>query len=747
MKKYLISFIFLTISLIANSCGWGPFIDVLRVQIFNYEAGVSTDYHNFYYSDRIFGPSIGGYSSIPQENIEEWYNFADKNVDKNDIIEFIYNYSIKDVENCRDSKNTDKYNKNTFCKALKNKNLTDIFNYIIYAKKIEKVLSDNDAWYGKYDIPALRMLVKEGKAKVENEDNIFLKQRYAYQVIVMLRYMKKYNEAIKYYKKEFEDFKYKNKTILKYWSLSHIATCQKKLGYKKTAQKNFLDVLYNSASKSLWVYMNLNKDYIETIKNQLTNEQYYSYIVSKNMHYPGRSFKDIKKLSKINQKHDLFKLLMIRELTKIEDWLLTKKYTGTTSYVYSKINYESDLDYCKKFTTFTKNILKNSDDKNKALWNLMLSHLYFLQKKYDKLEKYLKKSEKYISTKEEKLQYNFGSALLNIVEENDKKLAKDLNKIANTKFFNKNDSKTWINLIYTGFNYYKSENKHHKAALFLAYLLNDKNLKWNFWNDFIEVIFYLDKYANQQQVLNFIDMADKANNNRLYKFLLANFNFDKNYYLDLLGTMNLRKGNLKTALKYYKKINTDFWYDKQNYYRIYLKTNPFKAKYTYFNYPNIDSAYINKANFVEKLIEKRSLFENSSGHKKAKYAFELGNAYANMSYFGNNWYYVCYGRSIYGKRLIHTDFNTDVNKNYKECNKAFKYYDISLSETDDEKFKSKVYFASLGLYRDKKIHEDCKGHWYGCDTRNNKNFENPYLNNFEKELPDFYDKYFSNCSY
>jgi hypothetical protein len=163
-----------------------------------------------------------------------------------------------------------------------------------------------------------------------------------------------------------------------------------------------------------------------------------------------------------------------------------------------------------------------------------------------------------------------------------------------------------------------------------------------------------------------------------------------------------------------------------------------------------DINYCNKSFFVKQLIEKKQKYETAKLEEKGKIALELANAYFNMSYFGKNWHYVCYGKSVYGGSLYYTDFDTDVNENYKKCNIAFKYYDEAIKLLKNKELKSQTYFLAASVFtniKTFKFYSDVEG-WFDYDYDNSeKKITNPYLITFKKFSKEKYEFYLEECAF
>ena len=203
---------------------------------------------------------------------------------------------------------------------------------------------------------------------------------------------------------------------------------------------------------------------------------------------------------------------------------------------------------------------------------------------------------------------------------------------------------------------YHDKKQYETAALFMTYAISEGfTLSW--WN-FADPFLYLDKYASTEQVKKYLKIIENSDQNSLEYHLIKKYKYDKNRYLDLLGTIELRNGNLDEALDFDLQVDFDFW-QSSYHYSNYLSRNPFKEYFQNVQIertkiPYTDRMFENKAFFVTSLKGVSNLYNNAKGEEKGRYALMLANAYYNTTYFGKHWHYLAYGKSIYGGDLYFT---------------------------------------------------------------------------------------------
>lgn len=750
LNKYSILIKALILWILVVSCGPGPYIDETRIQLYHSAIKISKNLYPFFYSPYILNNNFSEFDKeayyLPYENLEEWNNYAGGGFNLQVIYDFIYNTP---TEKLLEADNFDNV-KNPFAKQLLLDDNENAVRYLGFAKMVENELNIWVKWDQVFDVPQINKLIERAKKIILVTDDIFLKQRYAYQIIVMYRYLDEYTKAINFYNEQFADISANDESIIKYWALSHVAYCKTKISDSpKEAQKDFLTVFYNVDLKKRYIFQVIDLEFIQTFYNELDEQQKYAYLVLEQLKNPGKSLKNLPKISDIDAENQLFILLMNREVNKIDDWVLSYDYSGFNFSTNSEIN--TDSLYLIKFTEYTKKILQNSSNDKKQMWKLMLAHLYFLQNDAVNAENFINQVDtNLLDDTETKLQYHIDRLLISSIKYDQyntnmaEALYPDLNFILSDTLYDFSQSKLLQSIFKSLYNRFLSIGNHEIAAVVMAFVeFSNFGYSYSWWT-FYSPKLYLDKYANFTQVKQFLDIVSVEGTNNFEKLLLKNYKkeYNDNEFYDLLGTIKLREGDLQSALEYYNKVDSNFYADFP--YSSYLNTNPFKNEFISKYDDMIDQRYNQKSYFVKTLIDKTNAFNNAKGVEKANLALELANAYFNMSYFGDNWLYDCYGWSVYGENLYYSDFNTEVNENYKTCSTAFKYYDIAINLFRKKRDKALAYYLAASVYT--KVYSYDPDYYWWYSNRYNNN-ENTYFNTFKSKIPKFFDFYFGSCTF
>ncbi|MBN2664119.1 MAG: hypothetical protein JXR68_10760 [Bacteroidales bacterium] len=751
LNKYSILIKALILWVLVVSCGPGPYFDETRIQLYHSSIKISKSLYPFFYSPYILNSNFSEFDLesyyLPYENIEEWNIYAGGGFDLQVIYDFIYNTP---TEKLLDADNFDNV-KNPFAKKLLLNNNENAVRYLGFAKNVEKELNNWVRWDQVFDVPQINKLIERAKKIILVTDDIFLKQRYAYQIIVMYRYLNDYAEAIDFYNEQFQNISPNDESIIKYWALSHVAYCKTKTSDSpKEAQKDFLTVFYNVDLKKKYIFQVIDLNFIQAFFDELDEQQKYAYLVLEQLKNPGKSLKYLPKISDIDAENQLFILLMNREVNKIDDWILSQAYFDF--YYSNNSSIKDDSIYLIKFTEYTKKIMQNSSNDKKQMWKLMLAHLYYLQNDELNAENFINQIDtNLLDDTETKLQFHIDRLLISSIKYDQynsnmaEALYTDLNFILSDTLYDFSQSKLLQSVFKSLYNRFLSIGNHEIAAVVMAFVESSYfGYSYSWWSINSPKLF-LDKYANFTQVKQFMDIVSVTGTNNFEKLLLKNYKneYNDNEFYDLLGTIKLREGDLQSALENYKKVNLNFYDDYP--YSSFLGTDPYKNKFVTNYYDMIDEKYNQKAYFVQTLIDKTNQYNITTGVEKANIALELANAYFNMSYFGQNWLYDCYGWSVYGENLYYSEFNTEVNQNYKTCSTAFEYYDAAINLFRKKRDKALAYYLAASVYT-KVYSYDPDNYWYYSYNRYN-NKENTYFNTFKSKIPKFFDFYFGSCAF
>ncbi len=430
--------------------------------------------------------------------------------------------------------------------------------------------------------------------------------------------------------------------------------------------------------------------------------------------------------------------LVMREVCKIEDWLLSTVYwkseEGTLgckdkeSSEYqkwwdgdaAKKNQETDMKYLIRLKGFIQKLRTNTTNQSdKDYYAIALAHLSLLEENKPDAVKYLSaislKADKSIliqkaiedawillktedvTTTRFKAQYieKLKTIRTHLPEEDtdndpsadfcydNSRIYFTLNLALANEFYKKGDIVSMC-LLKTAYDFEKNYPKDYEIPAFASSYYSKLRL--------------FDLYASTADMDKLIALIEKKDKTDFEK-LLCNQPFNKiDAYRDLKGTIAFRNNDLKLAYKIFASMDQQFW--KDNYeYSMYLNEDPFVPKFLKskrdFNYK------FNKTEFVKSLLDLEALTQGKDRKKAADAYLKLGHAFYNTTYVGNSWMMMSYGWSA-GDGYYTSNYKETCTsvwlKNYKTPALAKAYYQEAYSNAQNKEQKAYATLMLVGCH-------------------------------------------------
>ncbi len=424
--------ILITTTKISESCGFDYMPEDYRVAFFSPLVLGDAAFQPFYYTSEVINSTNSDFESDKLRNLKLWQKELGTSVELEDIDKILYAAEADEVLNAYNDDELELvFGGNTFLKALlKNENKA-ILEYLMIAKENEFInfatddpwgLSTNEYEYeeeSEESAATLGMSKRRNEIsqkidkKLKNVSSDFLKQRYAYLQIINYRYGNELTKGLQIFEKY---FKLDDSDVITAWAIFHAAHCEK----NKAKSNYYLSLSFDKCdSKKARCYLGFDKQEVAaTIKLAKNNYEKATIYAITGMNNPARKMDLIQKVYETDPNNYNLQGLILREINKIEDWLLTSKVTGLPKSiseegdnffgyddydyvkdVWTKIkdneaqmhrnevtwqsnffnikNYDKDLAYAQAFRTFLEKILQ-TPTKNQDFLKLAVSHLYFL---------------------------------------------------------------------------------------------------------------------------------------------------------------------------------------------------------------------------------------------------------------------------------------------------------------------------------------------------------------------------------
>lgn len=715
MKKLLIYTLLLGSSFIfkLHACSYYPYREAIRF-CFTHSLNLNMlEFSEFDYSTHRF------YSNNDIEdtgNIDAWFEHCNKKVTKQAIKEAIYVIPFYDFN---------KASPNTMIQYLYKQNDTETIAYIKFAKNCEAFnKSYEDPWERNESkgINERAKIIKTAIQKIEQTANSALKRRYAFLAIRLAHYNNNKEEIIHLFNSVIT--KSSTKDILYYWSLYFRAKAEK----NNDLQSYYAaQVFANSAEKRFPIFYNFDfKLSIDKIlKHAKNNTEKANIYAIKGIKEHGKALKYMQKVATLNTTNKLLPFLVLREINKLEDWILTPYFSlfdpslseTNTHYLREDFSYttiqkriKKDRVYAEKITFFIQSLPKAIQEK--TVWRVLKIQLHYLTQNYNKalheitalkdtknikkeLQEQLEKTKALCSIA---LQKNGNASLNSTLKKVILTYKKDQQFVfAIARELEYKGNKTEAALLYAALPEYNNE--YLDTGVYWKSKKNKKSSYYDYFDNYFEyanVMYSVDEI--ELLISNILTNKDKQDAFSVWKYRFIKKDIPKLY--DLVGTMYIRKNNLEKALFFFNKIDNTYW-DKTNYLwgKIYDDTkfsnhgkehkdkvrdyqNPFyKLNHATRFITEKETFELNKKTVTAKLIE--YIEKTKTAKNKDYYYFLVANCYYNMTIYGNAWMMRRFGVSSYDTEPYPED-----EPEFRRGTLAKKYYTLAFENATNDKFRA-----------------------------------------------------------
>lgn len=746
-----------------RSCVFYPEWDETRILFFNPALSSEASLRPFAYTAHLYfgetmlwddedGCQKGAEKSLTIEdyrrNCREWQGFIGQNTDLFDIEKVLYGDKA-DVflTALADSSLQAEYPGNGFVKKLLDPQNRAALEYVKFAKTLEfqQLEGQSDPWGNSYTDNEERcvQMLQTAREQVQLATSDFLRKRWAYQLIILQYYTEKGSEIAATFQQYFSD---SDASILKSWALLKVAETE-----PDSVKANYLyaKVFDQCHSKRLRAAALFRSPLTEaTVALAKTPQEKSVVLTMRAMQYPGRALSYLRRIVGYAPESRYLPLLVVREINKLEDWLLSNKLTGldpfqgdAPEYNWDDPNYHKKLDiwkiknakkdqeYLREFRGWLENqAAKSHAPQLKNLLTLAVAHLYLMENNPAKCRAWLDKVSGNKSP-EIALQQTLEEILLlpefedintPVVQE---KLVNYLLKLRGSarllSLAPEQQGRVFLWLAHAFFH----KGNVAVAGLFFnrSWLTTGTDRDLTSWNYRYQCMSFYDNFATVADVDALLKLIEKRPKTAFETFITSKFHpaefssemgmewfYDENIMdffpvparerlLDLQGTIAFRNGDLNQALKSFSQMPADYWEKDENAQS--LLANDFTGTTDSLPIQTLPHAKASKARFVQSIITLEAE-ANANPAKRAENYYRIANAYFHASFWGKAWYMTSYGRSQYdipgkkGRNVAHMGYLPDecYKDDYFHCARAAAWYKKVLSENPPKELSAKAAF-------------------------------------------------------
>ncbi|WP_284652271.1 hypothetical protein [Flavobacterium terrisoli] len=750
MKRSLVFILLLVSSLPYKgfACYFYPYGEDIRYSIFNpenfrYNGFRIYNYTSTFFYDENYTTNLNHVT----ENDLMWYNHCQKRIPITEIKQAIFEIDISQV-----SPNS----KNRFIQYLYQKKDYQTINYLLFAKEVEKLNpQSDDLWENNTDVKdKLRDIkIEEAYKRIKTVKNTTIKKRYYYQIFKLLSYMGKSERTITLYDSYTKLFKATD--FLDDWALF----------YRMNAEPDNVKMNYLAAQVfargtdnkfDIKWYFNKNIPIDNVLKFARNDEEKANIHVLYSFRRIDQNLENIIKVHQYDAKNPGLSFLLLREINKLEDWILTPTYTmylptlredywenSNGERILNRV--EVDRLYASKLLQFVNSVNINIVD-DKEFWLLSKSYLEFLTKDYPNALKTINSFENKIKDEKVKRQCDIVKALVLTANQVKGKatILKSVESVITNEYHQKNDAflfgiakelEILGDRVDAAFLISKiKEGIEGDGGIYFKSRSNKITLFDDFYYDWYG---YIDAELSTTDLQTLVNTIHGKQLSSFDQWKISDLQRESNKVNDLMGIKYMRDDNLKLAYHYFSKVDKNHYtnaplFNESPFYRIkgYMSFNPSKS-----------AVHLTKAKVVHTLMKLKEKVNRGQYSTKNQDCFLIANCYYNMSYYGNSWMM---------KRITQTanrDNNYDDDIEYYRCHKAKEYYQKAEQNSNSKKFKALcMYMISKCDAREKEyfLLKQYEKYYY-VEREQLQKVNREAFSNFKTKYPSEYDEMMSNC--
>lgn len=750
MRHWILSFCFLISAESLLACGpWYPFGEDIRFSLFSphlFDGGMN-DFH--YSASYFYDTDAPTYLDDP--NVNDWHKLTGEKVSKELVHEAIYSLSAKEIVDARST--------HPFVKKMFELGRRDHLEYLAFAKKHSYLNGDMlDPW-GKED-SKLRLKRKkalgEAKKLAGQAVDPLLKRRYAFVAIRLAFYNSDQVEVSRLYRSYFNGLEEMGVDLYaKYFELQ---------GRELNAERNFqvaqLFEKIPTKRRGLNALFQREIESAEVLNYAKTDAEKANVLLMYSMRKGDRQLSTIQAIYSLDPKSSLLPFLIVREINKLEDWILSPTYTAFDPVMHPDVDFDdsqeilhqrliADREYARKVLAWINSNKTNFDPE------LVSSVVALLQFMTENSEAAYQTLNKVIFSGEDREIWR--KRILGIL-----KVAAfastDLQSIELSLYLEGEYEERERYLFLIGRLFEFKGNLNAAASLYSHLNVDreyyDNSFVWaepkglttyniSFYSDYFA---YFDANYTAQDLVEITQFArNTVRETPNLQFLVSRINADKFKLLDLIGTKFLREANLTKSLSFLEQVPKTYWESDTNKYAFYLAANPFYADFYSAHKPTeADTIVYTKYEVVKKLNSLIELEKTQTGNAKAKTNFLIANCYFNMTTYGNSW---MMRRSWWSTNTYNTVFVD--NDEFNKCILAKAYYMKAAQASQSDGFEALCLrmagrCESHALYFEHEYDYDFNYEEVGGfgEFMFNKNTSYKLL---KQKYPDWHDELVSNC--
>ncbi|MEM1215536.1 MAG: hypothetical protein AAGJ82_07625, partial [Bacteroidota bacterium] len=570
-------------------------------------------------------------------NAEEWRARFCENATLKDIKYLVYEASRFQLEDLRSAMGNSNVNArqrrgimadNSWARYLLRHQCRETVDYLIFAKRCEPYVTlPKNSWESrKIDVPAMRQLIKVAGERFLRLGSDYIKLRYAYQAIRLAHYVKDYEltlELVQYYLPKIDN----DPSILEYWIMGHEAGALQALGRRPEAAYRYAKIFDKCPSKRESAFRSFrietDEEWTAALNLCRSDHERASLYVLRANSSSAHLIQELENIYAYDPQHHALEMLMVKEMQHLERDLLGEEFNPKRSQNQRRHNIPraNAGERVIELQQLIRQWLREGQLPEPTLWKLALGYLEVLAGDFYYAERTFADVDDLLTRKQKSLreQLDIFRLVLRIltIDEADTDAERELANMGNDYDFYA-EYPDFSKMITDKLRILYREQGSGAKAYLMEYSLAQLKAKPDL--DIIDELVAICRKPNrtifEQRLVEYQDGSTIE-----YELLDAKAAF-------LMG-----QGSLETALRVMKEIPDLEW---DNYGQF----NPFVRRFkdcVRCPLPDTVTTY-NRGQLIEEMLEIE--FEAraaTSADVAASYYFDLGEAFYNITYFGNSW--------------------------------------------------------------------------------------------------------------
>jgi len=663
---WLAACLLLSAGLTAQQAGSGP--DSYQAVLLSPAlAGNANEPFAYTASGRLAGEEISD-GEDRLRNCAEWASYMGPTIHASQVYAVLYGLDLAGLEHALDGAVDAALANNAFWKALQQPARAPALSYLLLAKRYEHFShkrQQRDPWSGSAGDTTrlaenLQLLREQAYSKLQSTDDRFLALRYAYQCLVMARHREDREQFDQLWKAYFSNARQDASSVIFGWALHHKAAMT-----PQAAERSLLAAIsfVRSPEKRIHAYQLFDVAQTEAALAMADTPFEQASVKSlAALKEPGRALMAIESVYQLVPDFPALKLLFVREINKVEDWLFSEELVGGTRQQPATglpVGIAADLrqqqlqaDQAYVDALYTSLQQMSPEAFGGDLQALLLGHLALLKKDIAAARRHwagidARPAAAIRSQLAKEL-------LLAAVFEKNFTLPKAREELwsllqswqsqqaASADGYRYRDQLIVYRLISQAF---LQQKQLLEAYCFHNYSLDLPQADRFRYSAYYRLFQFLDWQPNAEKAIDqLLVLLGKPDKSAWEHFLTSAPLPSRNALLDLKGTLALRRADYVQARQAFVQVSAAFWQDSYEYAR-YLKKNPFRLSALAGLQREIGQGFPGKLAVVEELIRLEEQSRRVKNPAQAAAALlELGVAWFNFSYYGNSWMMYAYGK-------------------------------------------------------------------------------------------------------